>query len=555
MLSTTRLLAAGGVLTLAAGLATAPSAFAGSGLSYSNPRATPTPVIASTGASGNACDDTTTPGWIGLTTGPPTLSVDVQVPTGSTTVPKISVTDETSTPFSSAFQADAPVANGTAAVQLPDLKDGHSYSWRAWSVTGGMPAASAKCHFRVDRTPPTVSVDSTDFPADGSGKTATKYAGQAGTFTFTGADPAPAGGAASGVACFEYALTPATLGIFTGCAGPNTVVPDATGKASVQLTPGQWGPNTLQVQAIDNADNVSQSVTYNFEAPSNPNPPATPGDVDNDGVPDIVVPDSAGVLQVIPGNSGTTTPKETFPAIDAPGGAGWSGLQIAHRGWIPNTATADTVFAHDPKAPGTLNAYRNEGSLQLGGQNAMLVSRPTTCQDVTGATISCPVGYGSDWSGVTQLVALGSTDPGQPNDASLLTVEGGNLWLFEHVNFRGFTVAQQLTTAGNWSGYDLVAPGPDAQGNLALWARDRASGALHAFTLPKKADGTFDFSALADPTANVVATGFTTAAYPTLGSSGDLDGDGVPDLWAVTGDGHLDVFAGWSTPYDAGALK
>ncbi|MFJ8626845.1 hypothetical protein ACIRD3_28955 [Kitasatospora sp. NPDC093550] len=53
----------------------------------------------------------------------------------------------------------------------------------------------------------------------------------------------------------------------------------------------------------------------------------------------------------------------------------------------------------------------------------------------------------------------------------------------------------------------------------------------------------------------MVATGFTTAAYPMLGSSGDGDGDGKPDLWAVTGDRHLVTFSGWSAPKDLGALR
>ncbi|MGF1427443.1 hypothetical protein [Kitasatospora sp. LaBMicrA B282] len=551
---TSRLLAAGGILTMAVGLASAPSAVAGDGLSFSNPRVSPAPVLAPGGTPTEDCAPDGTPGWVGRSVTPPTLSADVQVPAGVTTLPDIAVRDTTTEPSTQVFRATGlAVQNGTVSAQVPGLQDGHSYVWHAYSVTDEVHTSTPECHFQVDLTPPTVSVNSTDFPAQGSGRTATKYAGQAGTFTLTGTDPAPAGGAASGVACFQYAITPAQLGIFTGCGGANTVVPDATGTASVQLTPKDWGTNTLTVQAIDNAGNVSQPFSYNFYAPSNPNPPTALGDVDNDGVPDIVLPDSAGNLQVISGNGGSTTPRETFPAADAPGGSGsWAGLQVAHRGWMPNGAPADTVFVH---SKGNLYRYTNQGSLQLGSQYATLVPRPTTCQDVTGATVSCPAGYASDWSAADQVVALGSTDPGSPDDPSLLTVEGGNLWLFDHVNFRGFTVARQLTTAGNWGGYDLVAPGADAQGNLALWARDRATGELHAFPLPKKADGSFDFSALADPTAHVVATGFTTAAYPTLGSSGDVDGDGVPDLWAVTADRHLDVFSGWTAPYDFGALK
>ena len=98
------------------------------------------------------------------------------------------------------------------------------------------------------------------------------------------------------------------------------------------------------------------------------------------------------------------------------------------------------------------------------------------------------------------------------------------------------------------------APGPDADGNLALWARERATGQLHAYALPKQADGSFDFTAR-DHAAGVVASGFTTGEYPTPGSSGDLTGDGAPDLWAVTAGRHLVTYSGWTAPKDLGALR
>ena len=61
--------------------------------------------------------------------------------------------------------------------------------------------------------------------------------------------------------------------------------------------------------------------------------------------------------------------------------------------------------------------------------------------------------------------------------------------------------------------------------------------------------------AVADPAAGVVASGFTTGEYPTLGSSGDLTGDGAPDLWAVTADRYLVTYSGWTAPEDLGALR
>ncbi|MFI9269191.1 hypothetical protein ACIGXM_00480 [Kitasatospora sp. NPDC052896] len=556
MLSSSRLLAAAtGALTLAAGLAAAPSAVAATGPAYGSPHALPAPGFAATGTHTDACDRTTTPGWVSLVS-PTPLTLAVQGPAGATTGPTITVTDRTSTPRHQAFTGTAAVRpDGTASVQVSGLQDGHSYSWRAHSGRGGVRATSRTCHFRVDSTPPTLNVSSTDFPA--SGGTPVKYAGQTGTFTITGTDPAPAGGAASGVACYQYALAPASLGVFTSCGGPNQVAAGPDGSASIQLKPTQWGANTLQVQAMDNAGNVSQPFPYTFYAPSNPNPPQALGDVDNDGVPDIVLPDANGNLQVISGGSGNTVPSAVVPAAQEPGQRGsWTGDEINHRGWGRGEAPADDVFVRST-ARNALYLYRDNGSPQIeSNQPPGLVMPVTSCQDVSGAAIGCPADLSADWSAADQLVALGPVTTASQQAPTLLGVEHGDLWLFEGYRMGHFADARRLTTTGNWTGYDLVAPGPDAQGNLALWARDRATGELHAYPLPKKADGSTDFSALADPTADAVAGGFTTAAYPVLGSSGDLTGHGgAPDLWAVTAGRHLVTFTGWSTPKDLGALR
>ncbi|MQS12594.1 hypothetical protein F7Q99_09915 [Streptomyces kaniharaensis] len=547
-----RRLGGAAAIAVAAGLLAAPPASADGGLRVTGTTASPQPRV-SVGVRTDACDEDATPGWIGQTGDGPVLNATVASDTSGALSARFAVWDRTTgsdtAVFSGVTTADFA---GRARITVPGLVDGHSYTWQVRALQGHHVSAPAPdCHFRLDTTRPSVTVSSPEFPASGK---ATKYAGQVGSFTFTGADAAPAGGEASKVACYVYSFQ--MLGVSDGsCTGWNTVPAGPDGTATVQLKALNWGTNILNVQAIDTAGNASWSTSYTFYAPSDPNPPSTLGDVDGDGTADILLPDAQGNLQYISVNAPGTTPNWTVPARYAPNQErSWTPLQIAHRGWQQgdHAPSSDDLFIHEPGG-GALNLYRN---FDYGGlQGSMTTARrSTSCQDSTGAPATCPADYASDWSKVDQLVAFGPVSGG--SNPSLITLEGGNLWLHSGGNFSyGWQKVRKLTTAGDWNGYDLVAPGPDAAGNLALWARERATGDLHAYPVPKKADGTYDFTALADPKANVVASGFTVDAYPTLGSSGDADGDGKPDLWAVTADRHLVTYSGWSDRNDLGALR
>ncbi|MFE3503092.1 hypothetical protein [Kitasatospora sp. NPDC059160] len=518
------------VAALAAGLLTGPAASADSA---------PAVVGTAQGADRNtaACGPTMDPAWIGRS-GTGTDLVAKVTGTGA----RFSVWDVTTGAEDPVFTGEAQTyGTPQAGLSVPGLADGHSYAWHAWALQGAQASApSADCHFTVDATAPTVTVSSTDFPASG---TATKYAGQKGTFVLKGADAVPAGGEASGIACFRYAWMYAG----TDCNSPEAVEPDADGTAKIDLKVLQWGSNNLVVNVIDNAGNVGRT-TYTFYAPSNPSAPKTLGDVDGDGVADILLPDAQGNLQYIGVNATDTTPNAVIAANLAPSGQSWAPYQIAHRGWDYHAPSSDDLFIHKP-GDASLTVYRNwdYGGMTKGFDR----SGDRVCGDPFEPQ-PCPAGFAADWSKTDQIVAFGPVAGG--TSPSLLTLESGNLWLLAGAT-SGFDKITKLTTSGAWSGYDLVAPGPDAAGNLALWARDRATGELHAYPVPKKADGTFDFSALADPKADVVATGFTVDKYPTLGSSGAADGDGKPDLWAVTADRHLVMYSGWTDANDLGPLN
>ncbi|MFJ5232870.1 hypothetical protein ACIQBJ_23600 [Kitasatospora sp. NPDC088391] len=528
-----RLLAACAGTALTIGLLAAPAAQAVPGTGVTAPAVLPGTYLNATATDG--CTATGTPGW--ATTAAPVLRARTTAPAA-----RFKAWDATGAKILDTTAEAA--ADGTVQTALTGLADGPGYTWQVWpEYRPGSGKPTATCRFGVDTAAPTaLAVHSDDFPAQGGGK----YAGQKGVFTFSAVDTG------SGVACFRYVLN-GDLGVSnTLCApGEGTVQARPDGTAEITLKPGTWGSNSLRVEAVDGAGQVTQSLDYSFYAPWNPNPPKALGDVDNDGVPDILLPDSHGNLLVIGGDSAGTAPTTTVPAELAPGGGTWADLQLFHKGWSGGGAPADTVYAH--AAGGSLlYQYVNQGALPLGVRSPALVDHATACTDTARKPVACPPGMSEDFSDVRQLVALGSTDPARPQGITLLDVEQGDLWLQNDPS--RFGKSTRLTSTALWNGYDLIAPGPDAQGNLALWSREQATGTLRAHAVPKLADGSYDFSGLADPANGTVLGSFPVAAYPTLGSSGDLDGDGQNDLYAVTPDRHLLTYRGTAAPRDRGPL-
>jgi hypothetical protein len=147
------------------------------------------------------------------------------------------------------------------SVDLP-VTDGHTYSWTvnetdgtAWSPSAG------PCVFTTDLTAPvSPTVASTDFPSQGGGL----QSGEAGSFTLTSSDPAPAVGSASGLKGYVYSFD-SELGV----GGPVTK-PNADGSLTISNQSFSWGTHTLYAQAVDNAGNVSGVTQYSFYVAQNP---------------------------------------------------------------------------------------------------------------------------------------------------------------------------------------------------------------------------------------------------------------------------------------------
>ncbi|MFE6056408.1 ricin-type beta-trefoil lectin domain protein [Kitasatospora sp. NPDC056446] len=533
-----------------------------------SPATSPTPGFArdaafnpcQTPGTGNPWDN---PGWVGINTDV-NLSVDTWSPTGEQLWTTFKIWDDDDNGSSKLYDTNWAASSGRKNVSVGPLVDGHQYGWFAATDDGTLHSASSPmCFLRIDRTPPTARITSTDFPESGTLGGHPKLVGQEGVFTLSGTDPAPAGGGrSSGLACARWTTDPVQAAA-TGwnCTdGGNIVKMDGDGSFQLKYTPWHWGTNFLYLQTQDNAGNMSQPVAYTYYVPGNPaaGDPVM-GDIDGDRKGDVLLPDGTGSLRLVGAGADPYAAPNTRPA-SAPGASGnqdWSTAQITHRGSFTDR-NVDDLVAHAPGSP-FLSLYPNDDIAgHLDGQTATTLAKSRSCILPDGTPIDCATnGNGSDWSSVTQIAAFGSPNGDTPNRAgttlaglprsSLLFVENNRLWLNLSYNVKRLDgPAVLLSQDQSWDSYDLITPGPAKGTNIpTVWSRSRNDGTVHTYQLAKgSTPGTFDASGFADPAKGRLAGGVDAKLYPKVGSNGDVTGDGVPDLWAVGTDNQLVAWAG-----------
>ncbi|WP_042381759.1 ricin-type beta-trefoil lectin domain protein [Streptacidiphilus melanogenes] len=466
--------------------------------------------------------------------------------------------------------------------------------YNAWNNNGNpYPApASPKCWFTAALTPPNQpTVTQSTFPATGKQLASYPTVGTGGTITINATAPT------TGIDHFDWALNTTSTnegaGNCTGIANAacGTVNASASGtsglgttNATVPITLASgagdgehWGTNYLYVSAVDKAGNVSAYMRYDFFL-AQAFQPVSFGNVSGDGTPNLMGADKNGNLIIYPTNldpAGSVNAVQAAPAASAPNGSSWSTALITHRG-AERVQPTDDLFAFDRDSSGNghLSYYYNSQTASASTQpgytppttlNAFaqtqqaVVTRPSC---TPGALNGGCVGYDPTWNSVQQIIALGPVRGGctisLPTTAcktNLVTVESyqGNtrVWLFSPAGTGQVTnpVLLSVSQPGwDWSRMRVMAPGnaaghPGGSGGMPdLWAEDPA-GTLWQFT---NHSDTGTLGAGLGDLSNKQQLGSTGqfAPYTWVNTAGDLNGDGNPDLWAMSPDGQVSVLLG-----------
>ncbi|MFF4043684.1 FG-GAP-like repeat-containing protein [Streptomyces sp. NPDC001816] len=458
-----------------------------------------------------------------------------------------------STGDSDGNSSTVPGSGGTAQITVDPkehpLKDGHLYGWHVRANDGIDASGEAdNCYFWYDATAPNhLAITPKDDTSD-------LHTGDAIHFALSATDPKPTGAAASGLDHFIWSPTSSAA---LDNDGGTSITAAADGTTSLTYTPTAWGSTTLWVAAVDNAGNQSQPVHFTFYVPDDVNATVEPGDIDNDHIPDLVAADSAtGNLDLVPTHTdiptanGRPAPVTASGPDDAPSAADgtttWANTLLAHRSSNEHSSSGNRVDDLWAYKNSHLWLYTNNlnnngglagnGNLYFTRDHRIAVARP----DCTKGTCSA---YRTDWSAVSQITAPGDVNgDGHPD---LVTVESDHLWLFLGSTATGqLAEAHEIGTAA-WNGYTITSPGDtNNDGHPNLWARNKNSGVIYDFP--------FGTDSLGIGTA-ITNGAFTSTDRPLMTSPGDANGDGIADLYTITGDKEL--WANMGTAPDANGYR
>ncbi|WP_282694447.1 hypothetical protein [Streptomyces sp. CC208A] len=436
-----------------------------------------------------------------------------------------------------------PNSSGTATANITGLVDGATYSWIAraedsYSPPGlstWYPPGVESCQVTIDTTAPQKpDVDSTVFPEatdDGQTWASVKFGGT-GAITFK----------SPGATKFTYN--------FEGVTSTGGTVTATNGTATVSnLRPPHAGPNGLQVFAHDAVGNVSARTDYTFYVRPRDKADA-PGDLGGDGFVDLLTVYPNGSLRSLPGAAGgdlySTMPgsyvlrpasgdPENLKAQEPPSGhwydaaTGKAALITHYADVYPGDGSTD-LFSVSPD--GRFWLYPGDGYGTFNVEDRIDIRLP--------AGTPAP----STW---TQIKAVGDITGDKLPD--LVLRAGSAFWTLSGYTGATFQTATQMP-GENWTRREIVNLADiDQDGTPDLLWRDLDTGSMYIrHGKPGTGTGSVNLTSLMT-SANSrqgdvqYGSGWTQTSVSAVVGIPDVNGDGIPDMWARWGsDGYIRVY-------------
>ncbi|MEU5216494.1 DNRLRE domain-containing protein [Streptomyces sp. NPDC020807] len=454
----------------------------------------------------------------------------------------------------------------TSAFSTSGLVNNTVYSWsvRAVDAAGATSAyrPTVPCRFIWDEAAPRPPrVTSTDFPnADGSengfgnepeDSNWSKFKfGSSGSFKFQAMD--------TDVIRFEYGFNansyPYSLSRTAGA--PTTTISTFSG-----AKPPTAGPNVLYVRAVDGTGHVSEPTKYFFYVTPR-DKKDSPGDVTGDGLPDLFNVPSSNNLRLFPAHADNSTPPKGTGKFDY----SMSGAYQLNAARDPNGGDKEPVFTAPPSAHFKDALITHNGDFYGGDGLEDIVVRtggklwiyPGDGYGAVNVTKRREILLPSDApapSSLSQIVAVGDvTGDGLPD---VFATAGDALWAFTGYTGASFADAQMLTSAP-WADRDIVSVADrsgDGVPDLLFRGEQEGRGLLLRQGKPA-AGGGVDLTSLSAGANSKTGedeiygtTGWGKASMRFVIGTPDVNGDDIPDTWAVSTDGTMYFYAGGRTAH------